>query len=109
MEYAAYILQKVVSREPKNLWEHFQQRVLGKKDFQDIIHETDQIKIGDNLKSYLDAQIEVLRPKVKEHISGSIDLMASACVTPLQERYQQLDKQLEQLTTQLEQLRFTEN
>ena len=109
VEYAAYILKKAVSREPKNLWEHFQQRVLGKKDFQDIIHETDQIKIGDNLKSYLDAQIEVLRPKVKEHISGSIDLMASACVTPLQERYQQLDKQLEQLTTQLEQLRFTEN
>ena len=24
VEYAAYILQKVVSREPKNLWEHFQ-------------------------------------------------------------------------------------
>ena len=67
------------------------------------------IKMGDNLKSYLDTQVEALRPKVREHISDSIDLMASACVTPLQKSYQDLDKQLERLAVQLEQLRFADN
>ena len=108
VEYAEQIFTKVVRREPRGIWEHIQS-TLWKKDFQDIVHETDQIKMGDNLKSYLDTQVEALRPKVREHISGSIDLMASACVTPLQKSYQDLDKQLERLATQLEQLRFADN
>ena len=108
VEYAEQIFTKVVRREPRGIWEHIQS-TLWKKNFQDIVHETDQIKMGDNLKSYLDTQVEALRPKVREHISDSIDLMASACVTPLQKSYQDLDKQLERLAVQLEQLRFADN
>lgn len=107
VEYAEHLLTKTVNREPKGIWEHIQS-FLGKKDFQDIINESNQIKIGDNLKSYLDAQTEALRPKVRAHIRDAIDLMASACILPLQENYQELNKQLEQLTAQLKQLRFTE-
>lgn len=108
VEYGEHILTKVVKREPRGIMENIQSW-LGKKDFQDIINESDPIKLGDNLKAYLDAQIEGIRPKVKEHVSEAIRHMASACVTPLQERYQDLDKQLAQLTAQLEQLRFVEN
>ena len=107
VEYAEQILTKVKKREARGLWEHIQS-FLGKKDFQEIVNESESIRIGDNLKSYLDAQVETLRPRVREHISGVINHMASACVIPLQECYQELDKQLENLSEELERLRFAE-
>lgn len=109
VDYAERLLTKVQEREPRGIWEHIQRWFDHDKKFQQIVNESEQIKIGDNLKAYLDAQLEGLRPKVKGHISESIDEMASACIEPLLESYQKLDKQLEHLTEQLMQLRFTED
>ena len=108
VEYAERLLTRVENREPRGILEHIQRWLDKDKKFQQVINEPEQIKIGDNLKAYLDAQVEGLRPRVKEHISGAIEQMASACIAPLQECYQQLDNQLAQLAAQLEHLRFAE-
>ena len=66
----------------------------------------ESIPVGDNFNTFLDNQVENLRPEVRKHVSDIIDHMASGCIEPLLACYQTLDEQLAQLTDQLDALRF---
>lgn len=104
-----HIEQIVIHREeraPKTLFEHAVRFFDKDKKFYRTVSSTEKIPTGDNFKIFLDAQIENVRPEVRRHVSATLDHMLTACITPLMECYQDLERQLEVLASELEQLRF---
>lgn len=103
-----YLSQKVsrqVERDPRwleHIWRFFDQD----KKFYKTVTDTEKIAAGDNFNAFLDAQVDSIRPEVREHVSTIIGHMISACLDPLLECYRQLDEQLARLADQLESLRF---
>ena len=77
------------------------------KKFYQTVNEGNPIPVGDNFKAFLDAQIESVRKETHSHVSETINHMAAACINPLMECYQNLERQLEALASELEQLRFS--
>ena len=108
VQYTQKVVERMAERSPRGLIEKFEHWLDKDKIFYRYYTETEEIAIGDNFKSFLDAHIESLRPEVKAHVSAVIERMASACINPMLECYQKLDKQLEELTDKLENLRFSE-
>lgn len=102
------IVVRRIERDPKGLWENVVHFFDKDTKFYDTVNGVEDIPVGDNFSTFLDAQVESLRPEVRKHVSTIIDRMASSCIDPLLACYQQLDRQLEQLTSKLEALRFTE-
>lgn len=106
-QYVEQIITRQEERAPRGPFEHLARLFDKDKKFYRTVNDNNPIPIGDNFKAFLDAQIESVRPDVHSHVSETIDHMAAACINPLMECYQNLERQLEALTTELEQLRFS--
>ena len=78
------------------------------KKFHTIENQTIQIKSGDNFKGFLSEKLKTILPDMREYTSATIDRMTDACIRPLLDCYQDLDRQLAGLETELLKLRFEE-
>lgn len=107
VQYVDQIVSRQVERDPRGFIEHISRFFDKNKKFFQTVNDSEQVATGDNFNKFLDAQVEHLRPEVRQYVSTIIDNMASACINPLTVCYAQLDEQLEKLTGELEQLRFT--
>lgn len=105
-QYMEQIVTHREERAPQGFFEHVTHFFDKDKKFYRTISKSEPIPTGDNFKIFLDAQIEHVRPEVRSHVSGTIDHMAAACINPLIECYQDLERQLKVLASELEQLRF---
>lgn len=105
-QYIEQVITRSEERAPEGIFENIVHFVDRDKKFYRTVNHKEFIKSGDNFKSFLDAQVESVRPEVREHVAGTIQHMTSACISPLLACYQKLDEQLETLTAQLERLRF---
>lgn len=105
-QYQEKIIARRVERDPKGFWEKAARWLDRDQKFYDTINDVESIPVGDNFNTFLDNQVENLRPEVRKHVSDIIDHMASGCIEPLLACYQTLDEQLAQLTDQLDALRF---
>lgn len=106
VQYIDQIVTYRVERDPKGFIEHICRAFDKDKKFYDTRHDTERIATGDNFSTFLDAQVEHLRPKVHGYVSEMINHMASACMAPLSDCYRNLDEQLGGLAEELEKLRF---
>lgn len=106
VQYLSQQVSRQVERDPKGIVEHFIHFVDQDRKFYKTVTSTEKIAAGDNFNTFLDAQVDSVRPEVRGHVAAIIDRMISACLDPLAECYRQLDEQLEQLAVQLEKLRF---
>lgn len=108
VQHQSQTITEQVERAPKGPLEKLVHLVSKDTKFYKTISHTEEIATGDNFNTFLDAQVESLRPDVRKYVSTVIGHMISACFDPLLDCYQQLDEQLEHLAVQLESLRFTE-
>lgn len=106
LQYVEQITTHRKERAPRGLVENFVHLFDRSKKFYQTVSRTEKIPTGDNFKTYLDAQIDKVRPEMRSHVSETISHMANICINPLIECYQDLDRQLEALVSELEQLRF---
>ena len=105
-QYQEKIIVRRVERDPKGFWEKAARWLDRDQRFYDTINDVESIPAGDNFNTFLDNQVENLRPEVRKHVSDIIDHMVSGCIEPLLACYQKLDVQLTQLMDQLNALRF---
>lgn len=106
LQYMEQIVTHQEERAPRGFGENFIHFFNKDKKFYQSVSKSEKIPVGDNFKIFLDAQIEHVRPEVRSHISATINHMAAACINPLMECYQDLERQLKALAAELEQLRF---
>ena len=106
VQYLTQQVSRQVERDPTGLLEHAWSWIDHNKKFYKTVVDTEKIAAGDNFNTFLDAQVDGVRPEVRGHVSTIIDRMISACLDPLSDCYRQLDEQLERLAVQLERLRF---
>lgn len=107
VQYMSQVVARQVERNPKGIFERVERFINKDVKFYKTVNHTEQIATGDNFSTFLDAQVNNLRPEVRKYVATIIDSLASACIDPLSACYGQLDKQLEQLSVKLEKLRFT--
>lgn len=104
--YVEQIVTSSEERAPNGLFEHVIRLFDKDKKFYRVVNHTEQIPISDNFNTFLDKKLESIRPEVQAHVAQTINHMTQACIAPLMDCYQELDRQLESLAAGLEQLRF---
>lgn len=106
VQYMEQLVAHSVERDPRGLWEHVEHFIDKDKKFYSTVTRKEYIATGDNLKNFLNDQLEQLKPEVRKHVAETVGHMLNACVTPLLDCYQQLDQQLASLAAKLEELQF---
>ena len=108
VQYMEHLVPQEVERAPKGILENIWHLIDKDKKFHTIENQTIQIKSGDNFKGFLSEKLKTILPDMREYTSATIDRMTDACIRPLLDCYQDLDRQLAGLETELLKLRFEE-
>jgi len=108
VQYMEKIIPYEVERAPKGFIEKAWHFLDNDKKFYTTETRTEYIKSSDNFSGFLSEKLDAIRPDMQGYVSATIDRMTDACIRPLINCYQELDKQLGGLETGLLKLRFSE-
>ena len=100
-------VEKSEERSPRGIFERLHRLIDPDVKFFHNYYDTEYVEIGDNYNSFLDAQIQALRPELERYINEAVSQIVDSCIRPIQERYLNLDKQLEKLAESLKSQRFS--
>ena len=93
-------------RSPHGIFENIHHFLDPNVKFYKDYHDTEYVEIGDNYNSFLDAQIQALRPELERCTDEAVKQIVDSCIRPVQECYLNLDRQLEKLAESLRSQRF---
>ena len=93
-------------RSPRGIFENIPHFLDPNVKFYKDYHDTEYVEIGDNYNSFLDAQIQSLRPELERYTDEAVKQIVDSCIRPVQECYLNLDRQLEKLAESLRSQRF---
>ena len=108
VQYMEKIIPYEVERAPKGFVEKVWHFIDNDKKFYTTETRTEYIKSSDNFSGFLSEKLDAIRPDMQGYVSATIDRMTDACIRPLINCYQELDKQLGGLENELLKLRFSE-